>query len=209
MKERRSDREIAYPPRPRPDAGLYRRAGGRRPGGNARCHHPTLAAIPASSIPRYLSTWSLTIPSWWTFFGGPDSPSSQECGYASMSATASAIRIPALGPGGVFSNFRVVPPGTGICHQVNLEYLSQTVWTRDERVDGTTVITYAYPDTLVGTDSHTTMGQRPVGSRLGRWRYRGRSGDARPADLHAYSGSDRLQADRQACPTARLPPTLS
>jgi aconitate hydratase len=51
-----------------------------------------------------------------------------------------------------FENFRVVPPGTGICHQVNLEYLSQTVWTKEE--DGETV---AYPDTLVGTDSHTTM----------------------------------------------------
>ncbi|MEO8684433.1 MAG: aconitase family protein, partial [Devosia sp.] len=51
-----------------------------------------------------------------------------------------------------FDNFRVVPPGTGICHQVNLEYLAQTVWIRDE--DGETV---AYPDTLVGTDSHTTM----------------------------------------------------
>ncbi len=51
-----------------------------------------------------------------------------------------------------FDNFRVVPPGTGICHQVNLEYLSQTVWTAD--VDGTT---FAYPDTLYGTDSHTTM----------------------------------------------------
>jgi aconitate hydratase len=53
---------------------------------------------------------------------------------------------------GAFQNFRVVPPGTGICHQVNLEYLSQVVWTRQ---DGT--VTYAYPDTLVGTDSHTTM----------------------------------------------------
>jgi aconitate hydratase 1 len=51
-----------------------------------------------------------------------------------------------------FDNFRVVPPGTGICHQVNLEYLAQTVWTKDE--DG---VTYAYPDTCVGTDSHTTM----------------------------------------------------
>ncbi|MEG4317184.1 aconitate hydratase AcnA [Pseudomonas sp. FIP_A4] len=51
-----------------------------------------------------------------------------------------------------FDNFRVVPPGTGICHQVNLEYLGQVVWTRDEDGD-----TYAYPDTLVGTDSHTTM----------------------------------------------------
>ncbi len=57
---------------------------------------------------------------------------------------------------GAFENFRVVPPGTGICHQVNLEYLSQTVWTRDEKVKGKKV-TVAYPDTLVGTDSHTTM----------------------------------------------------
>ena len=57
---------------------------------------------------------------------------------------------------GAFENFRVVPPGTGICHQVNLEYLSQTVWTRDEKFKGKT-ITVAYPDTLVGTDSHTTM----------------------------------------------------
>lgn len=51
-----------------------------------------------------------------------------------------------------FNRFRVVPPGTGICHQVNLEYLGQTVWHED--VDGQRV---AYPDTLVGTDSHTTM----------------------------------------------------
>ncbi|MEL6167749.1 MAG: aconitate hydratase AcnA [Pseudomonadota bacterium] len=52
-----------------------------------------------------------------------------------------------------FDNFRVVPPGTGICHQVNLEYLAQAVWT-DTDQNGETV---AYPDTLVGTDSHTTM----------------------------------------------------
>ncbi|MDP3492259.1 MAG: aconitate hydratase AcnA [Hyphomonadaceae bacterium] len=51
-----------------------------------------------------------------------------------------------------FDNFRVVPPGTGICHQVNLEYLAQTVWTKEE--DGEMV---AFPDTCVGTDSHTTM----------------------------------------------------
>jgi aconitate hydratase len=57
---------------------------------------------------------------------------------------------------GAFENFRVVPPGTGICHQVNLEYLAQTVWTRTEKVKGKAVTT-AYPDTLVGTDSHTTM----------------------------------------------------
>ncbi|UNC13292.1 MULTISPECIES: aconitate hydratase AcnA [Acidiphilium] len=51
-----------------------------------------------------------------------------------------------------FDNFRVVPPGTGICHQVNLEYLAQTVWT--SAANGKN---YAYPDTLFGTDSHTTM----------------------------------------------------
>jgi aconitate hydratase len=51
-----------------------------------------------------------------------------------------------------FNNFRVVPPGTGICHQVNLEYLAQTVWTGGDGPD-----TCAYPDTVVGTDSHTTM----------------------------------------------------
>ncbi|MBD0413981.1 aconitate hydratase AcnA [Oryzicola mucosus] len=51
-----------------------------------------------------------------------------------------------------FRNFRVVPPGTGICHQVNLEYLGQVVWTNDETGE-----TVAYPDTCVGTDSHTTM----------------------------------------------------
>ncbi|TWB75088.1 aconitase [Nitrospirillum amazonense] len=52
-----------------------------------------------------------------------------------------------------FNNFRVVPPGTGICHQVNVEYLAQTVWTDGDQ----TGATVAYPDTLVGTDSHTTM----------------------------------------------------
>jgi aconitate hydratase len=53
-----------------------------------------------------------------------------------------------------FDNFSVVPPGTGICHQVNLEFLSQTVWTRRGEAEETE---FAYPDTLVGTDSHTTM----------------------------------------------------
>ncbi|MCJ0973324.1 aconitate hydratase AcnA [Pseudomonas sp. PS1] len=51
-----------------------------------------------------------------------------------------------------FDNFQVVPPGTGICHQVNLEYLAQVAWTREENGE-----TFVYPDTLVGTDSHTTM----------------------------------------------------
>jgi len=59
-----------------------------------------------------------------------------------------------------FQNFRVVPPGTGICHQVNLEYLAKTVWTEKQTttVKGRRVTTeLAYPDTVIGTDSHTTM----------------------------------------------------
>ena len=57
-----------------------------------------------------------------------------------------------------FANFRVVPPGTGICHQVNLEYLAQTVWTRKQSdAAGKKAVEFAFPDTLVGTDSHTTM----------------------------------------------------
>ena len=51
-----------------------------------------------------------------------------------------------------FNNFRIVPPGTGICHQVNLEYLSKVVWTERYKDEN-----YLFPDTLVGTDSHTTM----------------------------------------------------
>ena len=59
-----------------------------------------------------------------------------------------------------FDNFRVVPPGTGICHQVNLEYLAQTVWTAKEKIKvkgKSLTVELAYPDTVVGTDSHTTM----------------------------------------------------
>ena len=59
-----------------------------------------------------------------------------------------------------FDNFSVVPPGTGICHQVNLEYLSRVVWHRKEKVKADSkaaTMEVAYPDTLVGTDSHTTM----------------------------------------------------
>jgi len=58
-----------------------------------------------------------------------------------------------------FNNFRVVPPGTGICHQVNLEYLAQTVWTAVDpgSAEPGDEVAVAYPDTVVGTDSHTTM----------------------------------------------------
>ena len=58
---------------------------------------------------------------------------------------------------GAFDDFSVVPPGTGICHQVNLEYLAQVVWTRKSKDKKGKSVEVAYPDTLVGTDSHTTM----------------------------------------------------
>src|ERR1700759_1940961 len=57
-----------------------------------------------------------------------------------------------------FANFRVVPPGTGICHQVNLEYLAETVWVRKQKDEKTKkTVEVAFPDTVVGTDSHTTI----------------------------------------------------
>ncbi|MEY3878117.1 MAG: aconitate hydratase AcnA [Pseudomonadota bacterium] len=74
------------------------------------------------------------------------------------------------------NNFKAVPPGTGICHQVNLEHIAQAVWT-SEAEDGTTI---AYPDTCVGTDSHTTMinGLGVLG-----WGVGGIEGNAWPASV--------------------------
>ena len=63
-----------------------------------------------------------------------------------------------------FNNFRIVPPGTGICHQVNLEYLSKVVWSEKFQNED-----YLFPDTLVGTDSHTTMVNGLSSSWMGRW----------------------------------------
>jgi aconitate hydratase len=83
-----------------------------------------------------------------------------------------------------FANFRVVPPGTGICHQVNLEYLGQTVWTR-KIAEGKKAVEHAFHD------------QRAFGSGLGRGRYRGGSRHAGPADFHADSGGHRLSRQRQ------------
>ena len=94
---------------------------------------------------------------------------------------------------GAFDNFRVVPPGTGICHQVNLEYLAKTVWTRTDKVKGKTG-----NDRLSGyAGGHRQPhhdDQWPCRIGLGRWRHRSGSGHAGPAHFHAHSGSDRLQA---------------
>ena len=102
-----------------------------------------------------------------------------------------------------FENFRVVPPGTGICHQVNLEYLSQTVWTSADKdkvkVDGKVVTAeVAYPDTLVGTDSHTTMVN---GLSVLGWGVGGIEAEAamlgQPYSM-VLPGGDRLPPQRQA-----------
>ena len=83
------------------------------------------------------------------FFGSPDAfAKNVEIEYERNKERYEFLRWGA----GAFNNFRVVPPGTGICHQVNLEYLAQTVWTKD-----TSKGPEAFPDTCVGTDSHTTM----------------------------------------------------
>ena len=92
---------------------------------------------------------------------------------------------------GAFSDFKVVPPGTGIVHQVNIEHLARVIFPRQE---GDKVL--AYPDTCVGTDSPHHDGQRPRRARLGRRRHRGRGGHARPARLDAHPPRRRLQADR-------------
>jgi aconitate hydratase len=83
------------------------------------------------------------------FFGSPDAfKKNVEIEYERNKERYEFLRWGA----GAFNNFRVVPPGTGICHQVNLEYLAQTVWTKP-----TGRLEQAFPDTCVGTDSHTTM----------------------------------------------------
>ena len=101
-----------------------------------------------------------------------------------------------------FNNFRVVPPGTGICHQVNLEYLAQTVWTRPRATT-----TVAYPGHRGRHRQPHHHGQRPVGAGLGRRRHRGGGGHARPADPDADPRGDRLPARPAPCRKARRPPT--
>ena len=91
---------------------------------------------------------------------------------------------------GAFENFRVVPPGTGIVHQVNIEYLARTVFTRQDGED-----TLAYPDTCVGTDSHTTMVN---GLGVLGWGVGGIEGShARPASFHADPARRRFQTLRR------------
>ncbi len=89
---------------------------------------------------------------------------------------------------GAFDDFKVVPPGTGIVHQVNIEKLARVVFDKNGTV---------YPDSCVGTDSHTTMVNGLGRRRLGRRWHRGRGSDAWPAHQHADPTRRRLQALRR------------
>ena len=89
-----------------------------------------------------------------------------------------------------FDNFKVVPPDTGIVHQVNLEYLARVVFSEQDGGRAARVSRHARRHRLAHDD-----GQRPRRRRLGRRRHRGRGGDARPADLDADSGGRRLPPD--------------
>ena len=103
---------------------------------------------------------------------------------------------------GAFDNFKVVPPDTGIVHQVNLEYLARVVFVDDGADPAPGLSRHARRHRLAHDDD-----QRPRRARLGRRRDRGRGGDARPADVDADPAGDRLQAHRRAARRARPRPT--
>ena len=150
--ERRAPRravELPFMPGAGDPPGLHRRARGGGPRLHARRRWSGWAAIPGASTPWCPWTWWSTTRSRWTC-SAARTPSSAT---RSWSSTRNRERYEFLRWGQkAFDNFRVVPPATGIVHQVNLEYLAPVVMTRRE--DGRLE---AFPDTLVGTDSHTTM----------------------------------------------------
>ena len=185
------------PPGARADAGFHRRAGGGRSRRHARRDEDAGRRSRRRSIRWCRSIWSSTIrccrPSSATTAFKKNVDEEYRQNQERYKFLKWAQRS--------FDNFRVVPPGTGICHQVNLEYLSRTVWTRKDKVkvDGkTATMELAYPDTLVGTDSHTTMvnGLSVLGWGVGG--IEARSRHARPAAIDAAARGDRLQAHRQA-----------
>ena len=145
----RAQRRDPLPAGPGADAGLHRGAGGGRPGGDARRDGGDRRR-PGGDQPagrRRPGDRPLGAGRRVRQRAAP-SPSTRS---GSSSETASATPS-SSGGSAAFDNFRVVPPATGICHQVNLEYIAQVVYSRE--VGG---VLRAYPDTLVGTDSHTTM----------------------------------------------------
>ncbi len=157
LKKRALEHEVAFRPRARADAGFHRRAGGgsispqcamrcRALGGDAEKINPL---VPVDLVIDH----SVIV----NFFG--DNKAFGKNVVEEYKQNQERYEFLKWGQR-AFSNFSVVPPGTGICHQVNLEYLAQTVWTRKEKMTvgkKTATFEVAYPDSLVGTDSHTTM----------------------------------------------------
>ena len=146
----RNPREIAYRPARVLDAGFHRGAGGGRSRGDARRDGQGLGGDPQKINPLNPVDLVIDHSVMVDEFGNPRAFQMN----VEREYQRNGERYEFLKWGqGAFANFRVVPPGTGICHQVNLEYLGQTVWTDTDPAG----VEVAYPDTLVGTDSHTTM----------------------------------------------------
>ena len=152
-------------------AGLHRRAGGGRPGGHARGAGHAWAATRRRSTRCARSIWS-SITRCRSTSSARTAAFQQNVRHRVRSATPSATRS-SSGASRRFKNFRVVPPGTGICHQVNLEYLAQAVF---EAADGVGLPRHAGGHRLAHHHD-----QRPGRGGLGRGRHRGRGGHARPA----------------------------
>ena len=146
---RRPEPRDLLPPGARAAAGLHGRAGDRRPRRHARGDGRARRATRRRSTRRSRPSSSSTTRCRWT--SSARSWRSSATPSASSSGTASATPSCAGGRR-AFDNFSVVPPNTGIVHQVNLEYLARVVETREEGGRP-----FAFPDTLIGTDSHTTM----------------------------------------------------
>ena len=191
QKERRISREIQYRPARVLMQDFTGVPGGRRPGRDAR-RDEVARRRPAEDQPA-----------------GPGPPRhrpqrdgrrvrhaaspSARTSSSNMSATASATSS-SNGATQAFDNFQVVPPGTGICHQVNLEHIAQCVWTDQDRERRDARLSGHFGRHRQPYDD----GQRPWRARLGRRRDRGRGGDARPAGQHADPRSRRLPPRRRA-----------
>ena len=154
-------------------------------------------ATPHRSTPSSPSSWSSTTRS--SSSGPGDAVGLRHQRGDRVRAQHRALPAPALGPGRLRGTSGWSRPGTGICHQVNLEYLSRLVFaTEDGR---------AFCDTLVGTDSHTTMVNGLGVLGLGRGRHRGRGGHAGPAPLHAAAARGRACASPARPSPGSRPPT--
>ena len=175
-------------PRPRADAGFHRRSRRRRSCRHARCDEGARRRAQKDQSAGARRSRHRPFGDG-RFLRHARSPSTRT---SSSNTTATASATPSSNGASAPSTISAsCPPGTGICHQVNLEYLARTVWTRKEKIAGKTVETRLSRHARRHRQPHH-HGQRPRRSRLGRRRHRGRGGDARPAHLHAHSRSRRL-----------------